>query len=59
MAKIAILGFGTVGGGVAQVLAQNAAGIAQKAGQTLEVGYILDRKEFPDSPLASRVVHDF
>lgn len=50
MAKIAILGFGTVGGGVLEVLRRNAAGIARRAGEPVEVKYILDVRDFPDHP---------
>ena len=42
MAKIAILGFGTVGSGVYEVLCRNAAGVSRRAGEPVEVKYILD-----------------
>lgn len=51
MVKIAILGYGTVGSGVAEVLVQNAAGIAQKAEQSIQVARILDIRDFPEDPL--------
>ena len=41
MAKIAILGFGTVGSGVYEVLCRNAAGVSRRAGEPVEVKYIL------------------
>ena len=50
MAKVAILGFGTVGSGVYEVLCTNAEGIAKRAGKPLEVGYILDIRDFPGHP---------
>ncbi len=57
MVNIAILGFGIVGGGVAEVLTQNPA--AEKAaGKKINIKYILDKREFPDSPWNDRVVHD-
>jgi homoserine dehydrogenase len=59
MKKIAVMGFGTVGSGVAEVMAENAAFIARNAGEELEVKYILDVRDFPDSPFADRIVHDF
>jgi len=59
MAKVAIMGFGTVGSGVAEVLANNAASIEKKVGEPVELKYILDLREFPDSPFADKVVHDF
>ena len=49
MAKVAILGFGTVGSGVAEVLTTNAASIEKKAGEPIEVKYILDLRDFPDN----------
>ncbi len=59
MVKIAIMGFGTVGAGVADVLAENAAGIARRAGEEIVLKYVLDVLDFPSSPFADRVIHDF
>lgn len=59
MKKIAILGFGVVGSGVAEVLTENKALIEKKLGETIEMKYILDLRDFPDSPFADRVIHDF
>lgn len=59
MAKIAILGFGTVGSGVAEVLTKNADSIARKAGEPVEIKYILGRHDYPDSPFQQLVVQDF
>ena len=50
MAKIAILGFGTVGSGVYEVLCRNAAGVSRRAGEPVEVKYILDPKDFSNHP---------
>ena len=47
MVNVAILGFGVVGSGVAEVLQKNASSIAHKAGQPIEIGRILDLREFP------------
>ena len=58
MAKIAILGFGTVGSGVLEVCRKNAASIARRAGQPLEVKYILDVRDFSASPDAALFVKD-
>ena len=52
MAKIAILGFGTVGSGVYEVLCRNAAGVSRRAGEPVEVKYILDPKDFSGHPAA-------
>lgn len=53
MAKIAIMGFGTVGSGVLEVCRRNAASIARRAGEPVEVKYILDVRDFSDSPDAT------
>lgn len=58
MKKIAIIGYGVVGGGITAVLEANAAKIERAVGEGVEVGYILDLRDFPDSPYADRVVHD-
>ena len=59
MIQIALLGFGVVGSGTAEVLTQNKAIIEKKIGQEINIKYILDLREFPDSPFGSLVVHDF
>ena len=59
MINIALLGFGVVGSGTAEVLTQNKAIIEKKIGQEINIKYILDLREFPDSPFGSLVVHDF
>ena len=59
MAKIAIMGFGTVGAGVAKVLELNGAGIAAALGEEVSVKYILDIRDFSDSPYADKFVKDF
>jgi len=47
MVKVAILGFGVVGSGVAEVLSGNGAGIQKKADELIEVKYILDVRDWP------------
>ncbi len=59
MAKIAILGFGTVGSGIAEVLDLNQEDIRRRTGQPAELKYILVRREFPGSPYCDRMVQDF
>lgn len=59
MAKVAILGYGTVGGGVAEVLAQNADSIARNAAEDISLKYILDLREFPGDANEELIVHDF
>ena len=61
MAKIAIMGFGTVGSGVLEVCRRNAASIARRAGEPVEVKYILDVRDFsnsPDAALFTKDIHD-
>lgn len=54
MAKIAVLGFGTVGGGVAQVLEENRAAIAVRLGEEVSLKRILVR-HFRDCPWRDRM----
>lgn len=58
MVNVALLGFGTVGSGVAEVLTENKELIKNKTGIDFEIKYILDLREFPDHPLGNKVVHD-
>ena len=51
MAKIAVLGYGTVGSGVVEVLNTNGASIAKRAGDTIEVKSVLDLRDFPRDPI--------
>ncbi len=57
MKSIAILGFGVVGCGVAEVIEMNKERIASRLGEELRVKKILDIREFPDSPFASLVTN--
>ena len=59
MVYAAILGYGTVGSGVAAVLEQNEKMITKKAGEEISVKYILDLRDFPGDPNEAKVVHDF
>ena len=59
MFKVGVLGYGTVGSGVVEVLHTNHDSIAQKVGQEIEVAYILDLRDFPGDPFEEKVVHDF
>lgn len=59
MVNVAILGFGTVGSGVAEVLTGHEENIARKADELIRLKYILDVRDFPDSPFADRFVKDF
>ena len=59
MVNVAILGFGVVGSGVAEVLATNGPHIDKKVDDLIRSKYILDVRDFPDSPFADKVIHDF
>ena len=59
MVNVAILGFGTVGSGVAEVLTGHESSIERKADGLIQLKYILDVRDFPDSPFAGRFVKDF
>ena len=59
MIKIAIMGYGTIGSGVYEVLEQNQDVIAADAGQEIQVKYILDLRDFPGTPVEHKIVHDF
>lgn len=58
MAKVAVLGYGTVGSGVVEVLDTNAIEVAKSAGEKVELKYILDLRDFPGDKHESQVVHD-
>ena len=45
--KIAVLGYGTIGSGVVEIVNTNAATIAKRAGEEIEVKYVLDLRDFP------------
>ena len=59
MTQIALLGFGVVGGGVAKVLTENRDIIKKRASEEISIKYILDLRDFPDSPFGDRIVHDY
>ena len=59
MIKVALLGYGTIGSGVAEVLEKNKESIAKRAGDVIEVKYVLDLRDFPGDPVQEKIVHDF
>ena len=59
MIKCAILGFGTVGVGVAELLDRQKEKLSAAAGDELCLGYILVRRDMPDSPWRDKLVRDF
>ncbi|MBQ9867573.1 MAG: homoserine dehydrogenase [Lachnospiraceae bacterium] len=58
MAEVAVLGYGTVGSGVVEVIENNRDVISKRC-EGLHVKYILDLRDFPGDPYEDRVVHDF
>ena len=59
MINVAVLGFGTVGSGVAEVLTMNKELITQRVGTQVDLKYILVRRDFPGSPYQDKFVRDF
>lgn len=59
MINVAVLGYGTIGAGVVEVLQTNAESIAKKAGEPIVVKRILDLRDFPGDPNQDKVVHDY
>ena len=59
MISIAVLGYGTVGSGVVEVLEKNKDVINQRAGDEISVKYVLDLRDFPGDPIQEKLVLDF
>lgn len=59
MMNFAIMGYGTVGSGVAEVFFKNHESLERRAGHPMELKYILDVRDFADSPFADRFIKDF
>lgn len=59
MIHVAVLGYGTVGSGVVEVIETNKAAIDKRAGADLNIKYILDLRDFPGDPHENKVVHDY
>ncbi len=57
--KVAILGYGIVGSGVFEIMRSNQEGISRRAGEEIEVKYVLDLRDFPGDPVENVLVHDF
>lgn len=57
--KIAIMGYGTIGSGVVEVLEVNQELLAERAGEALEVKYILDLRDFPGDKNEDKLVKDY
>ena len=59
MANIAILGYGTVGSGVYEVIRKNQAIVNKNAGEAVEIKHVLDLRDFPGDPVEEILTHDF
>ncbi len=58
MINIAVLGYGTIGSGVVEVLGTNGESIKKRAGDQINIKYVLDLREFPGDPIMEKLVHD-
>ena len=59
MINISVLGYGTVGSGVVEVLNTNKESIAKRAGSEVNVKYVLDLRDFEGDPIQEKIVHDY
>lgn len=59
MIKAAVMGYGTIGSGVVEVLRINAESIAKRAGEGIEVKYVLDLRDFFGDAIQDKIVHDY
>ena len=59
MINVAVLGYGTVGSGVVEVIESNKALVSKRSTDELNVKYILDLRDFPGDPYEAKVIHDF
>jgi len=59
MINIAVLGYGTVGSGVVEVINTNHDSINKKAGEEINIKYVLDLRNFPGDPIQEKIVHDY
>lgn len=59
MVEVAIMGYGVVGSGVAEVLLNHEESIEKRAKEKIHIKYILDVRDFPDNPLCDRFIKSF
>ena len=59
MINIAVLGYGTVGSGVVEVINTNHSSINKRAGDEIRIKYVLDLRDFPGDPVQEKIIHDF
>lgn len=59
MTNIAVLGYGTVGSGVVEVITKNHGIVNKRAGKDISIKYVLDLRDFPGDPVQDILVHDY
>lgn len=59
MIQIAVLGYGTVGSGVVEVMDRNRETIKKNTGEEIRIKYVLDLRDFPGDPVQEKIVHDY
>ncbi len=59
MKQVAVMGYGTVGSGVVEVLKTNKDTVAKNVGEEVNVKYVLDLRDFPGDPVQEIITHDF
>ena len=59
MKHVAVMGYGTVGSGVYEVLTKNKEVVSKNVGEELNVKYVLDLREFPGDPVENVLTHNF
>lgn len=59
MVQVAVLGYGTVGSGVVEVIETNNALINKRVNDEVHVKYVLDLRDFPGDKIQERIVHDY
>lgn len=59
MINVSVMGYGTVGSGVVEIIRENSEVIAKRTGEEIRVKYVLDLREFKGDPVEEILVHDF
>lgn len=59
MVYVAVMGYGTIGSGVVEILDRNRSEVAKGAGEEVSVKYVLDLRDFPGDPVEEKLIHDF
>lgn len=57
--KVAVMGYGTIGSGVVEILEVNKEVIAKRVGEPVEVKYVLDLRDFPGDSMEDAIIHDY